>query len=76
MIMLMIFSITNLCLLWLRISLHLKQTMGVRYLTSKLRETGITPDKLAQCELLNGKIIGIDLLVILHKALGTNDGVG
>ena len=57
-------------------SLHSKQTMGVRYLASKLRESGITPDKLAEGELLNGKTIGIDLLVILHKALCTNDGAG
>ena len=33
-------------------------------------------DKLAECELLNGKTLGINLLVILHKALGTNDGAG
>ena len=66
----------NLCLLLLRISLHLKQIMGVRYLSSKLRESGITTDKLAECELLNGRTIGIDLLVILHKALGKNDGSG
>ena len=53
-----------------------KQTMGVKYLASTLRESGNTPDKLAECELLNGKTIGIDLSVILHKALGTNDGAG
>jgi len=50
--------------------------MGVKYLASKLRESSITPDKLAECELLYGKTIGIDLFVILHKALGTNDGAG
>jgi len=50
--------------------------MGVRYLASKLRESSDTPDKVAECELLNGKTIGIDLSVILHKALGTNDGAG
>ena len=50
--------------------------MGVKNLSKKLRPSDKTPDSFAKSELLRGKTIGIDLSVVLHKALGTKDGAG
>lgn len=48
--------------------------MGVKYLAKRLRDSSKTPDEFAKDVRLKGKRIGIDASVILHKALGTNDG--
>ena len=48
--------------------------MGVKYLSKKLRSSKETPDEFSTDRRLKGKRIAVDLSVILHKALGTNDG--
>eukprot|EP00984_Skeletonema_dohrnii_P024318 scaffold13436_cov73-Skeletonema_dohrnii-CCMP3373.AAC.3 len=50
--------------------------MGVNALSKKLRPSGETPDSVANCPLLKGKRIGLDLSVLLHKALANIDGAG
>ncbi len=50
--------------------------MGVNQLSKKLRPASETPDIFSSSDLLSGKRIGVDLSVILHKALGTEDGAG
>ncbi|KAL7548740.1 hypothetical protein ACHAWF_017202 [Thalassiosira exigua] len=49
---------------------------GVKQLSKKLRPSSETPDVFSTSLLLHGKRIGIDLSVILHKSLGTEDGAG
>ncbi|KAL7501673.1 hypothetical protein ACHAWT_009485, partial [Skeletonema menzelii] len=50
--------------------------MGVNALSKKLRPSGVTPDSLAKSTMLNGKTLGLDVFVTLHKALATVDGAG
>ena len=50
--------------------------MGVNNLSRKLRDSNHRPDKLATSELVSNLAIGVDLSVICHKALNTNDGAG
>ncbi|KAL7551313.1 hypothetical protein ACHAWF_014516 [Thalassiosira exigua] len=50
--------------------------MGVTQLSKKLRDSKETPDEFAKSERLQGKTIGIDCSVVLHKSVGTNKGAG
>ena len=50
--------------------------MGVNQLSKKLRPSIKTPDSFAKSEILNGKTIGIDVSVVFHKGLGTEEGSG
>ena len=47
--------------------------MGINQLPKKLRPSEETPDLCAKGELLNGKTIGVDVSVVLHKGLGTEE---
>ena len=51
-------------------------SMGVNQLSKKLRPADKTPDSFANSEILNGKTKGVDVSVVLHKGLGTDEGVG
>ena len=50
--------------------------MGVNQLSKKLRPADKTPDSFANSEILNGKTKGVDVSVVLHKGLGTDEGAG
>ena len=53
-----------------------RYSMGVNQLSKKLRPTDKTPDTFAKSEIINGKTIGVDVSVVLHKGLGTDKGAG
>ena len=50
--------------------------MGVNQLSKKLRPSDKILDSFAKSEILSGKIIGIDVYVVFHKGLGTEEGSG
>ena len=48
--------------------------MGVKDLSKLLRDPKATPHEFATDARLKGKRVGVDLPVVLHKALATDDG--
>ena len=50
--------------------------MGVKNLSQKLRDSKVTPDEFARIKELKGKKVGVNLSVVAHKGLGTDEGAG
>ena len=50
--------------------------MGVKQLSNKIRKANHTPDSIACSRSLHKLKIGVYLSVVLHKALGSQDGAG
>ena len=50
--------------------------MGVKDLSKKIRKADHTPDSIAGSPSLHNLKIGVDLSVVLHKELGSQDGAG
>ncbi|EJK44802.1 hypothetical protein THAOC_36628 [Thalassiosira oceanica] len=48
--------------------------MGVNDLSKKLRDSSVTPDEIASDVRLSGKRLGVDFMVVAHKAIGSYDG--
>ena len=51
-------------------------SMGVRHLSKKIRDSNDTLDVFSTSALLQNKRIGVDLPVVLHKSISTECGAG